>query len=281
MYDAIVVSARCAGSPTAMLLARRGYRVLLVDKSHFPSDMAMSTHWIHQPGIARLKRWGILGKLQQTDCLPLSQIKFDVGPFALTGCPPPADDVQESYGPRRTMLDQLLVEAALAASVEFRPCFSVQGVISDGEIVSGIHGSEKGGSPITERARVVIGADGRNSIIGKAVRAQKYNSKPPIQGTYFSYFSGVPIEGAELYAREFRMVYAWPTNDNLSLIGVNWAIADFHAVRHDIEGNYFKVLDTRCLTLRRASAPGNVKNAGAVVLSTISFASRTGQAGHS
>ena len=56
MYDAIVVGARCAGSPTAMLLARKGYRVLLVDKASFPSD-TMSTHYIHQPGISRLNRW--------------------------------------------------------------------------------------------------------------------------------------------------------------------------------------------------------------------------------
>ena len=46
MYDAIVVGARCAGSPTAMLLARRGYRVLLLDRAGFPSD-TLSTHYIH------------------------------------------------------------------------------------------------------------------------------------------------------------------------------------------------------------------------------------------
>ena len=59
MYDAIVVGARCAGSPTAMLLARRGYRVLLVDRAGFPSD-TLSVHYIHQPGVALLKRWGLL-----------------------------------------------------------------------------------------------------------------------------------------------------------------------------------------------------------------------------
>ena len=55
-YDAIVVGARCAGAPTAMLLARRGYRVLLLDRAGFPSD-ALSVHYIHQPGVARLERW--------------------------------------------------------------------------------------------------------------------------------------------------------------------------------------------------------------------------------
>ena len=59
MYDAIVVGARCAGSPTAMLLARSGYRVLLLDKATFPSDI-MSTHYIHPPGVEYMRRWGVL-----------------------------------------------------------------------------------------------------------------------------------------------------------------------------------------------------------------------------
>src|SRR5207253_1499529 len=79
MYDAIVVGARCAGSPTAMLLASKGYRVLVVDKGHFPSDI-MSTHFIHQPSIARLARWGLLEEVQASNCPPVSRVKMDVGP---------------------------------------------------------------------------------------------------------------------------------------------------------------------------------------------------------
>jgi 2-polyprenyl-6-methoxyphenol hydroxylase-like FAD-dependent oxidoreductase len=67
MYDAIVVGARCGGSPTAMLLARRGYRVLLVDRATFPSD-TISTHWVWPPGLACLKRWGLLDRLLATGC---------------------------------------------------------------------------------------------------------------------------------------------------------------------------------------------------------------------
>jgi 2-polyprenyl-6-methoxyphenol hydroxylase-like FAD-dependent oxidoreductase len=66
-YDAIVVGARCAGSSTAMLLARKGYRVLLVDRNTFPSD-TMSTHFIHQPGVFQLKRWGLLQKIIDSNC---------------------------------------------------------------------------------------------------------------------------------------------------------------------------------------------------------------------
>ena len=109
-----MVGARCAGSPTAMLLARKGYRVLLVDRAGFPSD-TLSTHYIHQPGVARLGALGPAGRVAASNCPPVRQLTFDVGPFALVGAPPPADGVADGYAPRRTVLDQILVEAAAAA----------------------------------------------------------------------------------------------------------------------------------------------------------------------
>ena len=89
-YDAIVVGARCAGAPTAMLLAQRGYRVLLVDKSTFPSD-TVSTHLIHAPGVAALRRWGLLDAVVDTGCPPIESYSFDFGPIVLRGTPLPAD----------------------------------------------------------------------------------------------------------------------------------------------------------------------------------------------
>ena len=115
MYDAIIVGARCAGSPLAMLLARKGYRVLLLDKASFPSD-TISTHHIHQPGVAHLKRWGLLDKLRASNCPPTKQIKFDVGPFALVGAPPPADGNYEAFAPRRRVLDKILVDSTECSS---------------------------------------------------------------------------------------------------------------------------------------------------------------------
>ena len=119
MYDAIIVGARAAGSPTAMLLARTGHRVLLVDRAGFPSD-TLSTHYIHQPGIARLRRWGLLERLVETRCPPVEEMTFDVGPFALHAAPPASDGVAEGYCPRRTVLDALLLEAAAEAGAEVR-----------------------------------------------------------------------------------------------------------------------------------------------------------------
>ena len=103
-YDVIVIGARCGGSPTAMLLARKGYRVLLVDKATFPSD-TISTHMIHPPGVAALKRWGLLERLEATGCPPVARYSFDFGPITIAGAPRPVDGVSKAYGPRRTVLD--------------------------------------------------------------------------------------------------------------------------------------------------------------------------------
>jgi len=110
-YDAIVVGARCAGSPTAMLLARRGYRVLLVDRASFPSD-TISSHAIRMPGVALLHRWGLLDAVAGSNCPPVRTVTFDLGDFPLRGTVPPHPDGLAMYAPRRTVLDTVLVEAA-------------------------------------------------------------------------------------------------------------------------------------------------------------------------
>src|SRR6476620_9438229 len=85
-YDAIVVGARCAGSPTAMLLSRKGHRVLLLDRATFPSD-TISTHLLHPPGVAALARWGLLDRIVASGCPAIHTYAFDLGPFVLRGNP--------------------------------------------------------------------------------------------------------------------------------------------------------------------------------------------------
>ena len=122
-YDAIVVGARCAGSPAAMLLARKGYKVLVVDRATFPSD-TISTHLIHPPGITALRRWGLLERVVATGCPPIHRYDFDLGPFVLSGAPGTPDS-PVAYGPRRTVLDKILVDAAVEAGAEVREGFTV------------------------------------------------------------------------------------------------------------------------------------------------------------
>src|SRR3990172_8853612 len=113
MYDAIVVGARCGGSPTAMLLARKGYRVLLLDKSTFPSDI-MSTHYIHQPGVVRLQRWGLLEQVEASNCPPITMIELRLNGTPFSPPAPPTDQpTLPAYFPRRIVLDKILVDAAV------------------------------------------------------------------------------------------------------------------------------------------------------------------------
>ena len=111
--------------------------MLLVDRATFPSD-TLSTHYVHQPGVACLTRWGLLAQIARAHCPPIRTYTLDVGPFALTGTPPPLGDVADAYSRRRFGLDQVLVEAAAQGGAEVRERFSVQELLTEGERVVGI-----------------------------------------------------------------------------------------------------------------------------------------------
>src|SRR3954447_21355186 len=89
-YDVIVVGARCAGSPTAMLLARQGYRVLVVDRAEFPSD-TVSTHVVQAPAVAALNRWGLLADVVASGAPAIDSYSIDFGPVTIKGAPRPVE----------------------------------------------------------------------------------------------------------------------------------------------------------------------------------------------
>lgn len=243
MYDAIIVGARCAGSPTAMLLARKGYRVLLVDKATFPSE-TISANYIHQPGVAKLKSWGLLDRVIASNCPPITRYKMDFGSFAIDSPAPTTDGVAEAYCPRRIVLDKILVDAAVEAGAELREGFVVDEFTKSNGRVTGIKGHAKGGVSVTEQARIVVGADGRRSTLAPAVQAPMYNIRPSYTCAYISYWSDVPVEGMEFYPRDGKAVLAVPTNDGLTGIGVGWRSKQFEETRLDYEGNYHRTIES-------------------------------------
>ena len=224
-----------------MLLARKGYRVLLVDRARFPSD-TISTHMVWPPGVARLERWGFADAVAASGCPALRVVRFDVGDFALAGEPPPAGTTERWYAPRRTVLDDILVNGAVAAGAELREGFAVHEVTTDGGRVDGIRGRTDG-AVVAERARIVIGADGMHSIVAREVCAPAYNVKPPLACWYYTYWSGVPLERVEYYVRPGRTFGAIPTNEGLVCIPIAWTRGEFAAYRANIETNYLKTLD--------------------------------------
>src|SRR5688572_13700441 len=194
MYDAIVVGARVAGAPTAMLLARRGHKVLLVERATFPSDV-ISGLYIRLPGLAGLKRWSLLDRVAATDAPPITRMTFDIGPFALTGTPPPAEGVSAAYMPRRRLLDPTLANAAVEAGAELRTGFAVLDLLWEDDHIVGIRGRSVTGTTVTERARMVIGADGPHSFVARSVQAPRYNTRPSLTCGYQSYWSDMTVDG--------------------------------------------------------------------------------------
>jgi 2-polyprenyl-6-methoxyphenol hydroxylase-like FAD-dependent oxidoreductase len=241
VYDAIIVGARCAGSPLAMLLGRKGYKVLLADKASFPSDI-ISTHYIHQTGAARLKRWGLLDAVISSHCPPITGLLFDLGPFALKGSAPSVDGVKNAFCPRRRVLDKILLDAAAAAGAEVREQFYVRDVTRDGDRITGIRAETSDGHSIIEQARVVVGADGQRSVIALVCGAAEYQVRPAASCNYYTYFSDVPSLEAELYNRDRCLIGAFPTNDNLTLVFEAFPNDHFREQRGDLEAHYFRLL---------------------------------------
>jgi 2-polyprenyl-6-methoxyphenol hydroxylase-like FAD-dependent oxidoreductase len=240
-YDVIVVGARSAGAPLGMLLARAGHSVLLLDRARFPSD-TISTHWVLHHGVRLLDSWGLLGRLQASGCPPIEHVRMRMRDVTLSGTPSGSGGPAVTFAPRRTILDALLVDAARSAGCEVREEISVRDVIWEDDTVAGVCGQDADGRPWSERARLVIGADGRNSTVARAVGARMVEDRGALAATAYCYWSGVPVEGAEISIGMRRGGSMWPTHDGLTVVALTCRREEFHNRRQSTEQVYLRLL---------------------------------------
>jgi flavin-dependent dehydrogenase len=241
MFDAVVVGARCAGASAALLLARAGYQVLLVDRSKFPSD-TMSTLYIHQPGVERLARWGVLDAVVASGCPKLDEVTYcaaDVclhGPAVAIGC------VDGAYAPRRALLDQILVNAAVDAGASFRDGSRLVSVIG-GDRVSGVVLRDNAGRETSERTRLVVGADGMRSTVARLAAARTVVMDPLTTCVYYSFWRDVPGH-FEFYERTGGWIAVIPTSDDLTVVAAYLPQGQFSRARKNPLATYLDAIRT-------------------------------------
>ena len=225
-----------------MLLARRGRRVLVLDRARFPSD-TISTHFLWPRTTAALARWGLLDALAATGCPAIETVTMHAGPVSLRWRPEAVDGTSVMYCPRRTVLDKLLVDAARTAGAEVREATLVREVIRDGDRVVGVRAVDASGETIEARASLVVGADGLNSRVAGMVGAAMARSHPSLTCGFYAYWSGVPVDGVEFFLREGRDILVFPTHDDLTCIWVGRSNNEWSSYRADIEATYLASLD--------------------------------------
>jgi flavin-dependent dehydrogenase len=145
--------------------------------------------------------------------------------------------------PRRTVLDKLLVDAAAEAGVEVVEGFTVTGITSSDGRITGIRGHKRGGPEIEIQARIVVGADGRHSIVASTVGAEAYHVRPAATCLYYSYWRNLPPHLVAIHARERRVLITTPTNDGMHIAIAVFPVDEFDTVKSDIDRHFMAAMD--------------------------------------
>jgi 2-polyprenyl-6-methoxyphenol hydroxylase-like FAD-dependent oxidoreductase len=215
-HDVIVVGARAAGSATAMLLARAGHDVLLLDRAQLPSDTT-STHSLVRGGVVQLSRWGLLGEVLDSGAPPVRSVLFQQhGEGAEPALRLPVKEkagVDLMLAPRRYVLDEILADAAVRDGATLLTGTTVTDVIrrSDGR-VTGVLAHQVGGPRLELTARLVIGADGVRSRTADLVGSRVLESHAPSGTCLYTYVGGVPWDGFEFHLGHQAFAGVFPTH---------------------------------------------------------------------
>ena len=258
MYDAIIVGARIAGATTALLLAERGYSILLLDKDRFPSPV-MSTHVFFTDSLDVFERIGVLDEVLAIDAPRLTRMRF---PYVESDFPE-VNGRDFALCIRRDRLDEIPLRACERhPNIEVHTETRVTGLTWEADRVSGVRYQPRGSqTEETATARIVIGADSRHSLVAREAGAEQYDDVPALFAWYYGYFRDVPRdEPVSVYAArtslpqieaEYAASFVFPSDDNLTLVGFGVQRDRFDAFREDHRGNYLAGLQTLPAVMER------------------------------
>jgi flavin-dependent dehydrogenase len=230
-HDVVVVGGRVAGSATAMLLARLGHDVVVVDQASLPSD-TVSTHSIARSGVVQLRRWGLLEPVLDSGAPAIGQVTFHAGGESVSRTIKDKAGVDFLVAPRRYVLDTILATAAERSGAEVRVGVTVTDLRRDGRArVVGVQGHDRAGAPVELGARWVIGADGLRSRVARSVGAAITQARPAGGAAQYAYYTGIPWSGIEFFVAPRSFAGVFPTHDGQACIWVCTPAADARAVR--------------------------------------------------
>ena len=213
-YDVVVVGGRVAGASTALLLARAGVKVVLVDRGRRGSD-TVSTHGLMRAGVLQLLRWGVLPDVIAAGTPPVRHVIFhyaDGDPVRVTLRP--SAGVDALYAPRRHLIDRLLVDAAAAAGAEVLHETAATQVLRDPTgRVSGVRALGRQGDTAELHASFTVGADGLRSTVAEGVAAPVVWQGMTEGAVLYRYFGDLPAEGYEWAYGDRAAAGLIPTND--------------------------------------------------------------------
>ena len=228
-WDVVIVGARVAGSALALKLARAGRRVLCIERGRRGSD-TLSTHALMRGGVLLLQRWGLTEALVGAETPPIRRTVFDYGDERVEVSIRPTAGVDALYAPRRTVLDVALVDAAERAGAVFEFGTAVTGLHRDAAgRVDGVS-VRRGARTAVVAARLVIGADGRSSVVA-ADTAAPVTARGRHAGAYlYGYWSGHPAEAYEWFYRAGSSAGVIPTSFGQTCIFVGGRPAQLAAM---------------------------------------------------